>query len=127
MACGNGYNNPMISHAHKNASTQGKKPNLRQNPRYVAQDILSRRDHSEAEVYLKMKRKNFSSHQINETIQWLKTKHLINDATFAQKYIQSTLEFKSVGPLWFKQKLHQKKNRFLIHRIRSRKNLFRLA
>jgi regulatory protein len=80
----------------------------KQNPFYQAQAILSRRDHSEAEVTLKLKRKGFSAADIAKTLAWLKNNHLLNDALFARRYIESIVRSKPVGPRWLRHKLRAK-------------------
>lgn len=81
----------------------------RGDPYYQAQDILSRRDHSEAEVRDKLRRKKFTDSQIAEVLERLKEQRLIDDARFATIYIENTLRFKAVGPRWLKYKLAQKR------------------
>lgn len=83
---------------------QGK----RINPYYMAQDILSRRDHSEHELRVKLQRKHFSPAQISDVVEKLKEKHLIDDERFAAAYVESSLRTKPVGPRWLMQKLSMK-------------------
>ncbi len=83
--------------------------NKRANPIYQAQDILSRRDHSEFEVRTKLKRKKFSPQEIDRAINWLYGNKLLNDAAFTQRYIDSILLGKPVGPRWLTQKLREKR------------------
>ncbi|MGH9857881.1 MAG: regulatory protein RecX [Acidobacteriota bacterium] len=80
----------------------------RQDIFYQAQDILSRRDHAEAEVRQKLRRKGFGGRDIEQAIHWLKQKHLLNDADFAQRYVENVLQIKAVGPRWLLFKLRQK-------------------
>ncbi|HBE90035.1 MAG: hypothetical protein A3E37_03435 [Candidatus Andersenbacteria bacterium RIFCSPHIGHO2_12_FULL_46_9] len=80
----------------------------RTNPYYVAQDILSRRDHSEFELRTKMRRKKFSPAEIDDAVAKLKKLNLINDQNFASMFIENTLLFKSVGPKYLAHKLKQK-------------------
>lgn len=98
----------MLSHTHNSSDPQESKVAKRRNPFYVAQEILSRRDHSEFEVTAKLKRKGFNTAQIQPVMTWLREKKLVNDASFAEKYTQSVLDYKKVGPMWIKQKLRQK-------------------
>ena len=84
--------------------TQGK----RTDPLYQAQDILSRRDHSTAEVQNKLKRKGFTTEQISVAIHWLQEKRLLDDARFAERYIANTLAAKAVGRRWLQNKLREK-------------------
>lgn len=83
---------------------QGK----RTNPYYVAQDILSRRDHAEGELRQKLQRKRFTATQIDDVVARLKTQRLLNDRVFAQRYVESILRTKAVGPRWLRAKLLQK-------------------
>jgi regulatory protein len=80
----------------------------RTNPYYVAQDILSRRDHSEFEFRTKMRRKHFSPDQIDDVVVKLKKMNLINDKKFAVMFVANTLLFKAVGPKYLSYKLKQK-------------------
>jgi regulatory protein len=80
----------------------------RTNPYYVAQDILSRRDHSEFELRTKMRRKKFSPTEIDDVVAKLKKLNLINDQNFISMFIENTLLFKSVGPKYLAHKLKQK-------------------
>jgi len=75
---------------------------------YAAQAILARRDHSEAEIRAKLKRKKFAPAQIDTTINKLTKLGLINDQSFTATYINSTLNYKAVGPKWLAYKLKQK-------------------
>ena len=77
-------------------------------PIWKAQDILSRRDHSEFEVRTKLRRKRFSPEEINTAVNWLYERQLLNDHDFARRYIENTLSLKPVGPRWLAAKLKQK-------------------
>lgn len=78
-------------------------------PFYQAQDILSRRDHSEFELRTKMRRKRFSPSQIDDAVAKLKNLNLINDEKFTAMFIENTLLFKAVGPKYLSYKLKQKR------------------
>lgn len=84
--------------------TQGK----RTDPFYQAQDILSRRDHTEFELRAKLKKKGFGPDTINSVIAWLQDKRLLDDQKFTERYIVNTLQRKPVGPRWIVHKLKQK-------------------
>lgn len=73
--------------------------------RHIAIDILSRRDNSEKEMRQKLKRKGISQQEITDTIEWLKGKKLLNDATFAQRKAESIYRTKLVGPSYIRMKL----------------------
>lgn len=72
-------------------------------------EILSRRDHSEAELAQKMRSKSFTPSQIELTIAKLKQSNLLNDTTFANRYAQQILRSKAVGPRYVADKLRQKR------------------
>jgi regulatory protein len=82
--------------------------NKSKDPYWVAQAILSRRDHSEFEVRTKMKRKSFSVQQIDDALEKLKKLNLINDNNFAVMFVEYTLKMRAVGPKWLSHKLKQK-------------------
>ena len=83
-------------------------PSKYQDPYYYAQSILSYRDHSEFEMKTKMKRKKFSTTQINDTVQKLKKHSLIDDNNFCELFTEQTLNTKAVGPKWLAYRLKQK-------------------
>jgi regulatory protein len=83
---------------------QGK----RKDPYYQAQDILSRRDHSEAEVRTKLAKKGLPSKTIDDVIVWLYDKKLLDDAAYAEKYVESVVRVKAVGPRWLEHKLRSR-------------------
>lgn len=83
-------------------------PAKRSDPLYQAQAILSRRDHSAAEIRQKLARKGFSPGEINQAVGWLTDNNLLDDAKFARTYTESMLRVKPVGPRWLKAKLRQK-------------------
>lgn len=80
----------------------------RDNPIYQVQAILSRRDHSVSEVRRKLKAKWFSPEQIDEAITWAQEQQLLDDESFAQKYIESVMRSKAVGRRWLQHKLREK-------------------
>ncbi len=80
----------------------------RADPFYQAQDILSRRDHSEFELRTKMRRKHFTPAQVDAVVIRLKKINLLNDRKFAAMFIANTLLFKPVGPKYLSYKLKQK-------------------
>ncbi len=74
-------------------------------PTYIAQEILSRRDHSEAEMRAKLEKKELSQEDIEKTIKWLYKHKLLNDENFAQVYTDSIMRSRQVGPKWIIHKL----------------------
>lgn len=77
--------------------------------REIAIDILSRRDNSIHEMRMKLKRKGISQDDIDETIDWLVEKKLLNDTAFAQKRTESIFRTKLVGPRFIVSKLQEAK------------------
>lgn len=77
-------------------------------PYNKALDILSRRDHAEHEVRTKLKQKKYTAAQIDDTINKLFANKLLDDHTFAERYILSIIRYKAVGPRWLQQKLKQR-------------------
>ncbi len=80
----------------------------RTDPIYQAQAILAIRDHSVAEVTLKLKKKGFAHPDITSALAWLEQHKLLNDQQFAERYVESLVRSKPVGPMWLKAKLRQK-------------------
>lgn len=78
-------------------------------PKSIAIDILSRRDNSIHEMRMKLKRKGISQEDIDETIDWLVGKKLLNDNAFAQKRAESIFRTKLVGPRFISSKLREAK------------------
>jgi len=89
-------------------NSNNKKKGRRGDPYYQAQDILSRRDHSESEMRAKLSRKGFDSDDIEGVIDRLKQKKLIDDRQFADRFVTSQLNRKPVGPRLLSLKLKQK-------------------
>ena len=92
------------THIETMLNPQGKS----QNVYYQAQDILARRDHSENEIAAKLARKGFSPAQIQNAIDWLIEKNLVDDRRFAAQYAEQILQSKPVGPAWIKDKLKRR-------------------
>lgn len=80
----------------------------RTDPIYQAQAILAIRDHSMAEITLKLKKKGFAHPDIKDALVWLEQHKLINDQEFAERYIEGMIRSKPVGPRWLQAKLRQK-------------------
>lgn len=80
----------------------------RSDPIYQAQAILSRRDHSVAEVKQKLARQGFSPEQETQAINWLVDNRLLDDTKFAAAYVTSILGAKPVGRRYLTSKLKQK-------------------
>src|SRR3989344_989940 len=82
---------------------------ISKDPKYIAQDILSRRDNSEWELRQKLAKKGIPGQEIEATITWLKQKKYLDDEVFAQKYIESILRTKAVGKRYLAHKLKAKR------------------
>lgn len=80
----------------------------RADPFYQAQAILSRRDHSIAEVTAKLRRQGFAAGQITAAVTRLIERGLVNDDRFARAYIDAALRRTAVGPRWLQHKLLEK-------------------
>lgn len=80
----------------------------RTDPIYQAQAILAIRDHSIAEITLKLKKKGFTAPDIQTALGWLEQHKLVNDQQFAERYVDSLLRSKPVGPRWLHAKLREK-------------------
>lgn len=80
----------------------------RTDPIYQAQAILAIRDHSVAEITLKLKRKGFEQADITTALTWLEQHKLLNDTRFAERYVASLVRSKPVGPRWLQAKLREK-------------------
>lgn len=76
-------------------------------PKGIAIDILSRRNNSEKEMRMKLKRKGILTKDIEETIEWLTQKKLLNDPDFAQQKAESIFRTKLCGPRYITQKLRE--------------------
>jgi regulatory protein len=74
-------------------------------PKGIAIDILSRRDNSIREMKQKLKKKGISEEEIEDTIEWLKQKRLLDDRVFAQKKAESIFRIKLCGPKYIESKL----------------------
>lgn len=79
------------------------------NAKYLAQDILSRRDNSEYELRQKLGKKGVYGSELEETIAWLKAKKYLNDAATARHYIEGMLRTRAVGKRYLQHKLQQKR------------------
>ncbi len=77
------------------------------NPQHVAIDILARRDHSEREMRVKLKRKGIDAETIDAVVEWLHGKKLLDDRMFAEKRAASLFRTKLVGPRWIDAKLRE--------------------
>lgn len=87
---------------------QKERVGKRNNVFYQAQSILSRRDHSEAEVRLKLKCKGFGNEQIEEAVRWLYNNKLLDDEAYVRRYVESVIASKPVGRRWIVAKLRQR-------------------
>ena len=84
-----------------------KKASLKKAQNYAIK-LLSYRARSEFELSYRLKTKKFHSNIINQVIDWLKAKNLINDHEFASLWIKDRLHNKPIGKLKIKKELFQK-------------------
>ncbi len=80
---------------------------VRYSPRNVAMDYLSRREHSRAELKIKLNNKGFDEDDVTAVLDKLAVENLQNDARFAQSYIRYR-SLKGIGPLKIHHELKQK-------------------
>jgi regulatory protein len=73
-----------------------------------AMRFLSLRQHSCMELGKKLRNKGFSSHTIEQTIKDLKKIKLLDDAQFAELYIDNEMQLRPVGKRLLRQKLVQR-------------------
>ena len=70
--------------------------------------ILSRREHSEAELRRKMQTKGFGAEAIEQTCLRLKELGWLNDARFAAVFARDLVEVRRLGPFVVRAKLREK-------------------
>lgn len=75
---------------------------------YQAQAILSRRDHSRAELQAKLRRRGFTAGQIAVAVARLQQRGLLDDEQFTAAFISAALRRTIVGPRWLRSKLREK-------------------
>lgn len=71
--------------------------------------LLKLRDRTVGEIQGKMKQKGFEEVEISQTVEFLKSKKLLDDERFAANYIQNKQQFGSTGKYKIKFKLEQLK------------------
>ena len=72
-----------------------------------ALDLLSRREHSRKELYLKLTKRFESKEDINLTLDRLEEKNLLSDSRFAEEYVQARRE-KGFGPIKISAELEKR-------------------
>lgn len=70
--------------------------------------ILSKKDYTEKELIMKLKRKNFSSAVIAEIVKFAKEEGYIDDMNYAERFIKDTINLKKKGPAWIRFHLYRK-------------------
>ena len=72
-----------------------------------ALDLLSLREHSRKELYLKLTKRFESQEYINLTLDRLEEKNLLSDSRFAEEYVQARRK-KSFGPIKISAELEKR-------------------
>ena len=72
-----------------------------------ALDLLSRREHSRKELYLKLIKRFESQEYINLTLDRLEEKNLLSDSRFVEEYVQARRK-KSFGPIKISAELEKR-------------------
>jgi len=72
-----------------------------------ALDLLSRREHSRKELFLKLINRFESQEEINLTLDKLEGKNLLNDSRFAEEYVQARRK-KGFGPIKISAELEKR-------------------
>ena len=72
-----------------------------------ALDLLSRREHSRKELYLKLTKRFESKEDINLTLDKLEEKNLLSDSRFAEEYVQARRK-KGFGPIKISTELEKR-------------------
>ena len=72
-----------------------------------ALDLLSRREHSRMELYLKLVKRFESKEDINSALDKLEENNLLSDSRFAEEYVQARRR-KGFGPIKIKVELEKR-------------------
>ena len=72
-----------------------------------ALDLLSRREHSRKELFLKLINRFESQEEINLTLDKLEGKNLLSDSRFAEEYVQARRK-KGFGPIKISAELEKR-------------------
>ena len=72
-----------------------------------ALDLLSRREHSRKELYLKLIKRFESKEEINFTLDKLEGNNLLNDSRFSEEYVQARRK-RGFGPIKISVELEQR-------------------
>ena len=72
-----------------------------------ALDLLSRREHSRTELYLKLTKRFESKEDINLNLDRLEEKNLLSDSRFAEEYVQARRK-KGFGPIKISAELEKR-------------------
>ena len=85
-----------------------ERPKLRENAKESALRLLAKRDHSREELRRKLSAKGFSPEEIEEALQKLETRGVLDDGRYAQRLAFYLAQEKLFGPQRITQKLFQK-------------------
>jgi regulatory protein len=86
-----------------------KRPKVQESAKESAIRLLARRDHSSEEVRRKLKAKRFPPEEIEEVVQEMETRGILNDGRYAQRLAFYLAQEKLFGPQKIRQKLFQKR------------------
>jgi regulatory protein len=85
-----------------------KRPKVQESAKESAIRLLARRDHSSEEVRRKLKAKRFPPEEIEEVVQEMETRGILDDGRYAQRLAFYLAQEKLFGPRQIRQKLFQK-------------------
>ncbi len=84
------------------------RPKSLENAKESALRLLAKRDHSREEVRRKLRAKGFAAEEIEEALQKLETRGILDDGRYAQRLAFYLAQEKLFGPQRISQKLFQK-------------------
>ena len=84
-----------------------KKQIANEDIRLKIMNLLSRREHSEKEIYMKLIKFVESKNRLNDEIENLKNENLLSDARFSEAYMRSRFN-SGFGPVRIKYELNKK-------------------
>jgi regulatory protein len=85
-----------------------ERPKSRENAKESALRLLAKRDHSQEEVRRKLRAEGFAPEEIEEALQKLVTRGILDDGRYAQRLAFYLAQEKLFGPHRITQKLFQK-------------------
>ena len=82
-------------------------PRRRRTARHVALDLLSRREHSTAELRRKLKDREYDPDEIDATLDRLGQEGLLSDGRFLESFVGSQAR-RGHGPVWIRAELERR-------------------